>query len=108
MRTAVVTSILALILAGCPSPQYRPGGVPAVAHDIAAHKESGIPFPDQIGQLHRDAVKRYDNAGRDVSAGYNPTNASRPLVATIYIYPSPPITSIGSPREVIEEARSTL
>jgi hypothetical protein len=51
---------------------------------------------------------RYDVAGADVSAGYNFRSPNSTIVATVYVYPAPPLVSIGSPSDVVQSARATL
>jgi hypothetical protein len=46
----------------------------------------GFIFPKQIGMFHREQMHQYNQAGSDVSAGYN---AGVLIVATVYAYPAP-------------------
>ena len=50
------------------------------------HMFSGFVFPKQIGVFHREQMRQYNQAGSDISAGYN---AGALIVATVYAYPAP-------------------
>ena len=50
------------------------------------HTVSGFIFPKQIGVFRRDQMHQYNQAGSDVSAGYN---AGVLIAATVYAYPAP-------------------
>jgi hypothetical protein len=54
------------------------------------------------------AISRYDEAGLDMSAGYNFELPDSDIVATVYVYPAPSLLSIGSPSDVAQSARTTL
>jgi hypothetical protein len=69
---------------------------------------SGMVFPPSVGDVPRVSVLRYNDEETDVSAGYNLITPTGRLVATIYIYPAPPLTSIGSPASVTASARAKL
>jgi hypothetical protein len=72
------------------------------------HAASGMVFPSAIGDVSRVSVFRYNDEETDVSAGYNLSTPTGRLVATVYIYPAPPLTSIGSPANVVSAARAKL
>lgn len=72
------------------------------------HSASGMIFPATVGEFHRAEIVRYDQDGMDIGVGYNLGTPTMAIVATIYIYPAPPLTSIGSPQNVIDDARSNL
>ena len=75
---------------------------------VYVHPTSGISLPDSVGGIQRSTVLRYDAEGLDVSAAYNCLNAQHPMAATVYVYPSPSLTTIGSPPEVVAGARARL
>lgn len=50
------------------------------------HTVSGFIFPKQIGAFQREKMQQYNQAGSDVSAGYN---AGVLIAATVYVYPAP-------------------
>jgi hypothetical protein len=56
-----------------------------VQGDGLLHVASGFLFPAQIGEFRRIATKQYDEAGRDISVGYNHDQPE--IAATIFIYP---------------------
>ncbi|HXI87413.1 MAG TPA: hypothetical protein VNH64_08140 [Parvularculaceae bacterium] len=65
-------------------------------------------FPEQVDDFHRVAIRRYDKDGLDISAGYNLMDPRTPVIATVYVYPAPPLVSIGSPAYVVASAREHL
>jgi hypothetical protein len=94
-----------LLLPACPA---STGGLTPIAPGKLAHGSSGVVFPDNIAGFQRGTVKNYDGMGRDVSVGYNLLTPSNPIAITVYIYPGPRLTSIGSSAAVIETARKSL
>jgi hypothetical protein len=50
------------------------------------HTVSGFVFPKRIGVFEREKMQQYNQAGSDVSAGYN---AGVLIAATVYVYPAP-------------------
>lgn len=72
------------------------------------HQESRLVFPVSVDKFNRDRLVRYDTLGWDVSAGYDAMEPGVPLTITVYVYPAPRITSVGSPQNVINDARSTV
>ena len=69
---------------------------------------SGMTFPLAVGDFKRDKVVRYKPDGTDESAGYNRVEPRHEIAGTVYVFPSPRLTSIGSPQNVIEDARARL
>ena len=72
------------------------------------HEKSGMTFPIAVGDFQRGSLQRYDQEGLDVSAGYNLFDTKRQIIATVYVYPAPPLVSIGSPPQTVASARSFL
>jgi hypothetical protein len=72
------------------------------------HAASKITMPESVAGFQRDTVSRYDPDGLDVSGAYNLVTPSHRIAATVYVYPSPSLTSIGSPPEVVAGARAHL
>jgi hypothetical protein len=70
------------------------------------HPPSGIRFPPATGSFRRDQILQYDPQGRNVSVAYNCTDGRHPIAATVYVYPSPTVTSFGSPPDVVAGRRS--
>jgi len=99
---------LALFLAGCPSVP-EPAGGPTFRESGAfvEHVSSGMQFPRTLGVFSRTGVHQYDATGLDVSAGYNAADPA-PVTITVYVYPSPRVVSLGSPDNVIADARRNL
>lgn len=97
-------------LAGCPSAntQYL---VKPESIDVSgpySHGQSGMMFPVTVGEFIRGTITRFDAQGLNTSVGYNLYQIPKAAAATIYVYPSPSIVSIGSPENVVESGRSTL
>jgi hypothetical protein len=103
-RLSLLTVAL-VVLSGCPTPPAQPQGSVAPEADYL-HAASGMTFPPAIGEFRRVDIRRYDASGRDVSVGYNAGGAAHGIAATVYVYPAPPVVSVGSPDSVIA-ARST-
>jgi hypothetical protein len=100
---------IAVPLAGCPrTPTYvaQPEAITASGDFVQA--TSGMKFPDHVDDFRRVAATLYDKDGLDVSAGYNLMDPTAPVIATVYVYPAPPLVSIGSPADVIAAARVQL
>lgn len=107
---AIMAGAVALLLCGCPATHTRQLAQPerVAVRGAYVHPASNITLPESIGEFQRGEVVRYDAEGLDVSAAYNCLNALHPMAATVYVYPSPSLTSIGSPPEVVEGARAQL
>jgi len=97
-------------LCGCSTvhPRYLAQPEPLAVRGTYVHPPSGIVMPESVAGFRRDMVLRYDTDSFDVSAGYNFLSAIQPIVATVYIYPAPSLVSIGSPPEVVADARAHL
>lgn len=110
MYKFILPVFFAILLTGCPgpSPQYltRPEAISVSGPYV--HQPSGFSFPQIAGEFVRSTVHKYDALGQNVSVAYNLTDQSRLIAATIYVYPSPSITSIGSPPSVVQAARGQL
>jgi hypothetical protein len=107
---AIVPAAAALVLCGCPSVHTRSLVQPerVVVQGAYFHSASKITMPESIAGFQRDAVTRYDADGLDVSGAYNLVTPSHRIAATVYVYPSPSLTSFGSPPEVVAGARARL
>jgi hypothetical protein len=106
----IFATIAIILICACPAVQSHYLAKPerlAVA-GAYVHAGSQITLPESIASFHRDGVTRYDSDGRDISAGYNLMTVSHQIAATVYVYPAPPLTSIGSPPEVAAAARAHL
>lgn len=69
---------------------------------------TGMTYPVSIDDFRRVNVLRYRADGTDESAGYNRETPLTEIDATVYVFPSPSLVSIGSPQNVIDDARATL
>jgi hypothetical protein len=81
-----------------------------VLHPTGAYTQtaSGMIFPESVGDFTCVSVARYRPDGTDESAGYNRLEPGHEVAGTVYVFPSPPVTSFGSPVNVIAEARGRL
>lgn len=107
---AIVPAVAALVLCGCPSMHTRSLAQPehVAVRGAYVHSASKITMPESVGSFQRDTVSRYDADGLDVSVAYNLVTQFHQIAATVYLYPSPSLTSIGSPPEVVAGARAYL
>ena len=69
---------------------------------------SGMSFPVSVADFMRVNVIRYVPDGTDESAGYNRVETSHEVSGTVYVFPSPSVTSFASPAGVIAQARARL
>jgi hypothetical protein len=69
---------------------------------------TGMTYPDAVDQFRRVNIIRYQPDGSDESAGYNDATPLREINMTVYVFPSPPVLSIGSPRSAVEDTRRQL
>jgi hypothetical protein len=51
------------------------------------HEPTGRRFPEQVGDFKHERGLQYDDAGRDISVGYNLETIHRVIAATMYVYP---------------------
>ena len=87
-RFARLLAVVGLaLLAGCGTAQKKgPTFTQASEEAPLVHALSGFAFPERIGAFRRGPVLRYNNAGDDVSVGYDEDSAE--IVATLYVYPT--------------------
>lgn len=69
---------------------------------------TGMIFPVSIGDFRRINIIRYDEDGTDESAGYNREIPMSEISATVYLFPSPGLSSFGSSQNIIDDTRSRL
>jgi len=69
---------------------------------------SGMIFPESVGDFTRVNIIRYRPDGTDESGGYNRLETAHEINATLYVFPSPSVTSFASPANVIAGARARL
>jgi hypothetical protein len=72
------------------------------------HSEAQVVFPSNLGAFTRGKYNVYDPEGKDISVAYDLYSQNDQIAATIYSFPAPKVTSIGSPKEVVIGARTTL
>ena len=69
---------------------------------------TGMLFPEAVNDFQRVNVIKYKPDGSDESGGYNRIIPDAEINATVYVFPSLSLISIGSPQYVIDDARSRL
>jgi len=69
---------------------------------------SGMKFPTTVAGFDRGAVTSYRDNGTDISVAYTLKSLVSGVEATVYVYPAPPLVSVGSPDSVVEDTRRTL
>lgn len=99
--------VSAAMLTGCPTMQPS-SPMPITVDGAYTHPGTHMVFPESVGQFCRVQVTQFAPAEKDVGIGYNLVDPENPVVATVYVYPSPRLISIGSPANVVEGARSQL
>lgn len=107
--TALLLLPLSFLLVGClarPRPLDQPQAI--IADGAFRHDKSGMTFPIAVGEFQRGVLQRYDQDGLDLSVGYNLYDSRRQIITTDYVYPAPPLVSIGSPPETVTSARAFL
>ncbi|MFC1529515.1 hypothetical protein ACFL41_00415 [Gemmatimonadota bacterium] len=72
------------------------------------HKKTGMVFPTDIGRFERVSIIQYDEKALHISVGYNLLTASGPVAATVYLFPSPNIISIGAPDRIVASMRANF
>jgi hypothetical protein len=107
MKTVQISSMFffAAFFCGCQDTAQAPAVLPPGAE---GHVGAGVLFPDSESGFTRLRIRTYDDKGLDVSAAYNNVDFANPISVTVYVYPAPPLTSVGSPDNVIEGARKML
>lgn len=78
-----------------------------ILHPVGSYTQqpTGMVFPVSVDDFQRVEIIRYSKDGTDESGGYNYTRPMNEIVATVYVFPSPRVTSFGSPANVVAEAR---
>jgi hypothetical protein len=91
-------------------PQIAMGQGLNVLHPAGSYLQepTGMVFPETVDQFRRYDVILYRPDGSDASAGYGDTTPMHEINMTIYVFPSPPLLSIGSPQDVIDDTRQKL
>lgn len=115
IRPFLVLSLLAPLTfatIGCDGPTTTPSTAPATPilnqQSDYIHKPSGFAFPISLEGYTFASQNRYNKEGTNVSFGWNMQDGAKQMAATIYIFPAPSLISIGSPQEVIDEAKAKL
>ncbi len=103
---------LLLLLAGCPvyqmnrlpdSTSLRQPLTLSVDGEFT-HAPSRYRFPAEVAPFKRVALRQYDSAGLDVSAGYNARPFGCLIAITIYVYPAPRESFAGADPALVRES----
>jgi hypothetical protein len=65
---------------------------------------AGFVMPEKAGPFEREKIFQYDEAGRDLSAGYNALvgeDTPLPIVVTLYVYPASPTRDLDTQFETV-------
>lgn len=91
-------------------PQMALGQGLNVQHPVGPYTQAptGMVFPESVDSFRRVNVILYKPDGSDASAGYKEATPLHEINMTVYVFPSPPLTSIGSPQDVAQDAQSEL
>ncbi|HEY2776177.1 MAG TPA: hypothetical protein VGK20_19205 [Candidatus Binatia bacterium] len=60
------------------------------------HEASGLKFAEWYDHFQRVTAYQYDTLGTNVGIGYNDRRPECLIVATFYLYPTPPMSFIGA------------
>jgi hypothetical protein len=112
MNNIFFGSTLVALLAGmsaCVSTsraEYASGPDQVSAPGEYTHRGAGFVFPVEVAGFQRVAITSYDKSGLDIGVGYR--RPQMPFDATVYVYPGLPVTSLGSPENVVRSAKNHL
>ena len=95
-----------MLATGCVTTDTAPFETSKNGHLI--HIPSGVQFPELLDSFQRTFKNVYSRNGDNISVGYNLSTAPIEIAATIYVYPAPRVTSIGSSEQIVLQARNTL
>ena len=86
--------------------------IPPPAQETApsdyVHEETGIVFPEVVGDFQRVDVTEFDDSRAGVSVGYDPSDPNDRIVLTMFVYPDADILSIGSVPDAVEQGLDAL
>lgn len=100
-----IAALCLLCLAAAPmTARAQSGPGPIEVPDVYVNAASGMTFPLAVGEFKRSGLFRFDRDERDVSAGYNLLTETSGIVATVYVYPAPPLRAGGRTAEARAKA----
>lgn len=92
LRKMRIAALALLCLIAAPMGAHAQSGPgPIDVPGVYVNAASGMAFPLAVGEFKRSGLYRFDRDERDVSAGYNLLTETSGIVATVYVYPSPPL-----------------
>jgi hypothetical protein len=97
-----------VIAVALPGSAARAQGSVVVAPEGVYVHVSEMAFPPTVGAFRRARIHQYDEAGRDVSVGYEYRTAGGRIAAMVYVYPAPGLASTDSSGAVPAAARAGL
>jgi len=110
MKKTLIVILTATLLAGCQtnSTQFLPNPETVEIAGSYTNAPSGMVYPVAEDGFRRITISRYDTEERYTSAGYDFYQPPELIAATVFMRPSPPFTSFGSPEDVVASAQSEL
>jgi hypothetical protein len=98
-------AMIILILQGCGTQKSTTKPLPVSHKGMYVHVASKVSFPERIGDFQRTNIANFNPEGTDTSATYYLKISDLVILMTAYVYPAPLVSSIGSPKEVIDQAK---
>lgn len=110
MQKVLIVILTAALLAGCQtnSTQFLSNPERVEIAGSYTNAPTGMLYPIAADGFRRVSIIRYDTEERYISAGYDLYQPPEVIAATVFMRPSPPFTSFGSPADVVASAQSTL
>ena len=107
MKLFIAAAFLSIVLSGTAEAQER---LSVPLNQDYVQRASGMTFPPHVGAFDRGLVTRYQADGSNEGVGYNfvTVEPGVGVAATIYVSPSPTVTNLGSPDEVVDVAEALL
>jgi hypothetical protein len=103
MRRAAALLLLAFLSFGCPA---RTSPLLPRPVELSDREAAQVPaarlFPEHVGEFRRVDITKYDEAGTNISAGYQLQTPRGQIAATVYRYPGPQMVYVGADRKVVE------
>ena len=104
----LAVALTTLAACGTEDLHYLARAKPIWTDTVFVHKPSGMVFPTKVGAFGRVLLLQYDEAGFDVSAGYDFRAAADGIAASVHVYPAPARTAFASPDNIAGNARDNL
>jgi hypothetical protein len=106
LKRAILSLVALFSLAAAPLAHAQQVEIPEETYVQAA---SGMAFPVTLGRFERiNSVTRYSPDGSDESVGYQWETKVGTVSATVYVYPSPTLSSASAANGSVDQARREL